>query len=211
MEFKQENIGKLIAIKPYRTDLQLFSVIIGYNPITERYISYSLDSSGMWDKYSSVSLDAEMYTVEYATQALTEQISELSAQREKLLEIVNIIDDMIKNTNRDNYKNELRKLWQSYSECSRQLSYFIKENNIFHRNMYGIEIREVQKAIRRLNKRFKFFFGDKAEILQDAIRSAGPYGSVRMRLNVVESNIEKLAHCDRYIRRASLKLSGNAV
>lgn len=207
MEFKQENIGKFVFTKSYRDDPKLFRIIIGYNPIVGRYVAYSFDANGLWGHYSSITPDEEMYTIEYATQYLTEQISELTAQREELLDNVNLVNDTMKRTSRENYKNELRKLWRSYSECSRQLKFFIEENSHFHRDIYGIEIREMQKAIRRLNKRFRFFFGDKAELLQDAICNAGPYDSLRARLGVVESNLKKLEHCKRSMHGFSLKLS----
>lgn len=190
MEFDYGNIGKLVANEICeKRDTAEYWMVVGYNYLSGRYILFNFSR---WDdvfkieSYKSCLHPEKMVTAKEALTEIDEKIHLLEMTVEKLRANKSLFDDVFRLQSRENYKNELLKISGAYEECCSQLKYFSNYK------CYNIDEANVRKGIKRLSKRFHFFFGDDANIIMDAIESGGRIESVIRAIHVAEDKIKRL-------------------
>ena len=204
MEFDYENIGKLVANENYtKDDTAQYLMVVGYNYLSGRYILFDIsrrNDTFKIEAYKSCFHPEKMVTAEEAMAEIDEKIHLLEMKVEKLRANKSLFDDVFHLQSRENYRNELLNISGAYEECCNQLKYFSCYK------CYPIDEANVRKGIKRLSKRFHFFFGDDANIVMDAIESGGRIESVIRAMHVAEDKIKKLEKHKQEISKAYSKL-----
>ena len=72
--------------------------------------------------------------------------------------------------------------------------------------MYTQELKRTEKALRRLDKRFNFYFGDNAEYVKECIREIGPYNTMQSGIKVLNDNIKKVGQQKESLVRKATRL-----
>lgn len=217
MEFNVNNIGKL-AIRNYsnkpRTPFSrapIFEFIVAYDYLAEKYLTVDLS---VWvHAYSQVNPKSPLYTLEEALQCLDEHKAMMEQEKEKLIQRAFFYDQVRKNlqqTSKVNYQNEMLHLSNAYHEALRQkrdlTMYLSGTNSEGYVKMYTQELRRTEKALRRLDKRFNFYFGDNAEYVKECIREIGPYNTMQSGIKVLNDNMKRVDQQKESLVRKATKL-----
>ena len=203
MEFEINNIGKLV-MKYYHKNREInpfnppptFEFIVGYDYLNNAYLT--IDFTWWTGNYSKIHNESPFYTVEEALHLLDERKTLIEKTKEDLIEKAFFYDKVrenLKQTNKTNYQNEMLHLSNAYYESLRQkhdLEMYISGSSEEYQKMYARELASTEKAIRRLEKRFNFFFGDQAEYVKECIRAAGPHNTMKRSIKILQDNVEKI-------------------
>ena len=204
MEFNPENIGKL-AIKNYSLKREsspfgrppTFEFIVAYDYLSERYLT--IDLSAWANIYSRVSERSPLFTLDEALAHLEKRRAEMVSEKEEIVNRAFFYDQVrsdLQQTNKTNYQNEMLHLSNAYHEALRQKKdlqlYLEGASNDEYKKMYGKELKATEKALRRLDKRFHFYFGDNAEYVKTCIREIGPYNCMKGGIRALDANIKSL-------------------
>lgn len=203
MEFNPENIGKLtiknFSEKP-RTAFSrppIFEFIVAFDYLSEKYLTVDLS---MWiNAYSQVNPKSPLYTLEETLKCLDEHRASMEKEKEELVKRAFFYEQVRKNlqqTTKVNYQNEMLHLSNAYHEALRQrrdLQMYLRGNNSEgYIKMYTKQLKDTEKALRRLDKLFNFYFGENAEHVKECIREIGPYNSMQGGVKMLDANISKL-------------------
>ena len=165
MSFDIKNIGKFIEMKSVRYSTFPFQLVMGYDFIRNNYIVGEIDFIPSLYSAASSILSKEkivFYSLEEVLKLIDDRIEIENKKLSKLNEIVNFnkISSM-----QENYRNECESIFNAYRESYKQveiLKGLIKstadEKNSKINKIYKHELSKTQKALRRLDKRYHFFF-----------------------------------------------------
>ena len=202
MSFDIKNIGKFIEMKSVRYSTFPFQLVMGYDFIRNNYIVGEIDFIPSLYSAASSILSKEkivFYSLEEVLKLIDDRIEIENKKLSKLNEIVNF--DKISSM-QENYRNECESIFNAYRESYKQveiLKGLIKstadEKNSKINKIYKHELSKTQKALRRLDKRYHFFFGDKADnvktIVIENTSFRNPYVMRREILKTIEKYIKQ--------------------
>lgn len=181
-----ENIGKFVKLEEFNENLAegeispRFLLIIGFDFLRGQYIVNSLWKYGK-SLYLSADSTTSVYTLEEARAILNAKAEEADARAKAFRTGVMSRETLSMVRSCPDLKNEFHNLFRRYKELNSR-----RENTVNRRKniqmycsnrkeilkAYDVEIRHIDKALRRLDKRFHFFFGDNADALKDALDNA---------------------------------------
>ena len=203
MAFEINNIGKLV-MKYYHKNREanpfnsppVFEFIVGYDYLNNTYLT--IDFTCWISNYSKVHNESPFYSLEEALELLDERKTLIEKTVEDLVKKAFFYDQVresLKQTNKINYQNEMLHLSNAYYEALRQkndLKQYLSGCSEDYEKLYSRELRSTEKALRRLEKRFIFFFGDQAEHVKECIRAAGPHDTMKRSIKILQDNIKKI-------------------
>ena len=198
MSFNINNIKKFY--KPssckYRSDI--FEIIVGYDFINQTYISSPLgDTSGLYNRIiSSANTNTRFYTFKEAVA----YIDSLIKKEADKLDIINSLKFSLTNKeSTENYRNEYLHLFSAFKETNEQIKYLdiylndaLESKSEREIKLYRREIAKTHKAIKRLKKRYFYYFGEKAEEIQTLVLKQSYLCNIETSLYYIKKDIEKL-------------------
>lgn len=215
MAFDVANIGKL-AIKYYHKNREVtpfsppptFEFIVAYDFLNDAYLT--IDFTWWTNAYSKNYNDSPFYTLEEALRILDECKAMMEKAKEELIEKAFFYDQVrnnLRDSKRTNYQHEMLHLSNAYYDTLRQkqdmINYMNSASTEEYKEMYRRELVATERGLRRLEKRFNFFFGDQAEHVKECIRAAGPYNSMKSGIKLLCENINKIEkHKQHLLRKA---------
>ena len=185
LEFDRNIIGKFCKKeKDKYSNMLEFRIVVGYDFVNKVYIVK--DMHNLFHGYNILCAAGkelpELYTFEQACAIIDEEIEK---EKQKYL----ILDKQLPETRqkefRSNEATEFARLFNTYKECRNQIGiyqeYLIwaeQRHDFETRNLYTKELAGAQKALRRLDKRFYYYFGDEAKRVQEIVVGYGYFDDV---------------------------------
>ena len=211
MEFSMDKIGKFVlrdtinGIKVNSDDVTRkveFMMVVGYDNLRRKFLATSVTDS--FYVYSAVPDYAQFFDLAEALQYIDKNIAASQERREWWSN--NWADKVCCDISKANYQNELARLPRAYYESIKQLDYLRRYvKNATYRDMYLREIKGTEKALRRLEKRFKFFFGENMEHMKQCIEAVGPTESETKLVRLLTNNEECMAKHKEKLERAAAR------
>ena len=199
MEFSMDKIGKFVlrdTINGIKVDSENvarkveFMMVVGYDNLRRKFLATSITDS--FYVYSAVPDYAQFFNLEEALQYIDKSIAASRERREWWSSKWE--NQVCCDISKANYQNELERLPRAYYESVKQLEYLKHYvNNTIYHDMYLREIKGTEKALRRLEKRFKFFFGENKEHMKQCIEAVGPTESETKLIRLLTNNEECMA------------------
>ena len=212
--FDSNNIGKLILYKTTNvnlfTEVPDFCFIIGYDYLNDTYLC-----SDMKEKYEHigrVSTDAKIYSLEDALVYVDDMIELAKIRRAVLVKPYTEVALLSKHISQPNYQNEIKHLANAYYESKKQidiLESYADTNNESYKKLYEHELAATRKAVRRLDKRFNYFFGIYAGLLKKCIMSMVPQNSLGKGIDALERSEVNLMAIKKRLTSNGEKFSKN--
>lgn len=196
MEFNIDNIGKFVEFTPHRySTSHPFKIIMGYDFIRNVYIAGEIDIiPSLYAAVKPLSKDVVFYSLDEALSLIDEKINNENEKISKLEKIVNF--DKISQM-KENHQNEFISIFNAYREICGQIN--ILKKLISHTSnprdskinkLYRHELSKTEKALRRINKRYHFFFGDNAATVQETVLKndfySNPYTTRKQILSAIK-------------------------
>ena len=211
MEFSIDKIGKFVlrdAVDGIKVDSGNvtrkveFMLVVGYDNLRCKFLATSITDS--FNFYSAVPDYAQFFNLEEALHYIDKSIATSRARREWWSN--NWKDKVYCDISKVNYQNELARLPRAYYESVKQLEYLrCYVNNAAYHDMYLREIKGTEKALRRLEKRFQFFFGENKEHMKQCIEAVGPTESETKLIRQLLYNEECMTRHKDSLKRAAAR------
>lgn len=194
--FDIHNIKKFYKLtKPIKYNSDIFVVVAGYDFINNFYIVSPLnDRGGVYNVVKSS--DEQFYTFNEAI----EYIDFLIKNETDKLDVINSLKFLSADKiQKENSKNECMHLFSAFKETYEQIKYLniylngaIEAKDKKQIKLYGHEIAKTHKAIKRLKKRFYYYFENKSEEVQDLVLKQNYLCNIASSMYYIKKNIEKL-------------------
>lgn len=209
MEFSMDKIGKFVlrdtvnGVKVNPDDITRkveFMMVVGYDNLRRKFLATSVTDS--FYVYSAVPDYAQFFDLDEALQYIEKSIAVSRERREWWSN--NWKGKVCRDISKANYQNELARLPRAYYESIKQLDYLKRYvNNTSYQDMYLREIKGTEKALRRLEKRFQFFFGESKEYVKQCIAAVGPTESETKLIRKLLYNEECMTRHKDMLKRAA--------
>lgn len=212
MIFDINNVGKIVFLNKRAVESNLVtelkcSFIVGYDFVAKKYVGS--DMCDYFNMCSKLPDGLDMYDLDSAVAYIDELLIRVDRARESLAMQYSNYLCVTRDVKRRNYQNELAHLSNAYWESINQLKFFqnyVKDADDSYRELYEHELKATEKAIRRLDKRFKFFFGEDAEAVKACIRESGCRNNMSSALRAFEYQIERLTKQKEHLKQRDNKV-----
>ena len=183
-EFDKNIIGKLcIKEKDKHSNQVEFQQVVGFDFVHKLYLVKNIHNffHGYTILCPAGKEIPKLYTLDEALALIDEEIEK---EKQKYL----ILDEKIPKCDKEFKENEMiefNRLFNTYKECVHQIKIYCeylewaeKKYDFESRTLYSKELAGAQKALRRLKKRFHYYFGNDAERVQEIVAGYGYFDNV---------------------------------
>lgn len=189
MEFDKSKIGMVVLLPgnkySFCTGKPSFRLVTGYDFINNKYLFFSNSSDR-----KIVENNIQWFSYAEAIQYIDASIASLQGSYDHFKALLYPAPDQESLT--ENYQNELLHLGNAYYNTIESISVLTSYIR-FDKDLYERELKSYQKSLRRLEKRFHFFFGkDGKEVvktIQEGMMAGGQRGYLIGELNYIKYDI----------------------
>lgn len=196
--FNMNNIKKFYRQENRKYNSNIFEVVAGYDFVNKVYISKPYgDKSGVYNIIQfSKNKDNKFYTFNEAI----EYIDSLIRNETDKMDIIKLIEFVQPDKkNLQNHYNECLHIFNALRETTKQIDFLSlylqeaqKQNKKREVILYTHEIAKTYKAIKRLKKRYFYYFGNKSEEIQDLVLKYNYVKDIPSSLHCIRHTIKKL-------------------
>lgn len=191
--FDKNAIGKFVILPTTKYDdgITVVAVIMGYDFMENSYIARCL--KGPYLRYDKVACTEDLVLYDIAS---INDILDRGIEDEKYYKsVLNCSFD--EKLNRDLYENEKQeteKLFNIYREILRQISIYEDYLRCTRRDyeiaLYTHHLKKSQRALRRINKRFFYYFGENGVAIQRVLEIYSCYSDIKYADKRIDNNIQ---------------------
>ena len=189
-------MGRFVKMSPHISNdgMKEFGVIVGYDLVLGAYVVKNLNSN--FDSYSAYRLNNDQEIKTYSISEIT-QIIEKSIQEENNNKAIIALSftEKLGRELYNNEKNEVEKLFRSYIEIIKQIEIYSQYANYTNikddAEFYKHHLTKSQKALRRIDKRFFYYFGKRGSSLQKLLIRYSCLRNIRYADILIDGNIKK--------------------
>jgi hypothetical protein len=199
LTFNNNNIKKLYKIPSSHKYGHLredkFQIVVGYDFINNCYIVSPLnDNSGLYNKVKSS--EVIFYTLQ---EALDEMDTLIKKENDKIETLKSLVNAVTMKEKIEKQPNEWSHLFNIFREVNAQLKFLnihLKNAEKIHNKkyikMYTHEIAKTNKAIRRLHKRYFYYFGNRFQEIEKLVLENDFINNIDNVTYYIKCNIKKL-------------------